>query len=427
MAILLPTLAAATVILTALALTKFAGFVFVMLLVRASVDLAQAEDGSALGQLLLPSTLMAVLFIVASGVWLAAQHRASGGLPGSGLRRALLVFLCAVALSMATASDPLDSAADVLRLLAVVLMFASLERLLAEGTPIRYVVAAVFLSAVFPVVYTSVGYAVGSPPVEVKGELTRVVGTFAQSNGFGRYLMLIIIVGVAVYPHVRGWLKAGFTALLALCGVFLILTSTLTAIVGTVIGLVVVGLRQSKVVLVGALVAAMVAAATPPVSERITSLTTGYSTSTASRANTLDWRLDYWSEILPLAKENPLTGIGFGMTEEHTAEAKQPHNDYIRAFVETGIVGLLAYLGLLIVMIQTGLLAVRLAPAGSLDRSVAVGYLGAAVSVSIASFASNEITDVVLLWYLVAFAAAASAIVLRHRSSALRQHSPHLG
>lgn len=114
-----------------------------------------------------------------------------------------------------------------------------------------------------------------------------------------------------------------------------------------------------------------------------------------------------------LADKNPATGIGYGMTSYLTTQAKMPHNDYLRAYVETGLVGLAVYLAVIVLLLRLGLRAVRLAPAGTLDRGVAVGYLGCAVALAMTSFTANEINGVAQLWYFVAFAAAASAVVRR--------------
>jgi putative inorganic carbon (HCO3(-)) transporter len=114
-----------------------------------------------------------------------------------------------------------------------------------------------------------------------------------------------------------------------------------------------------------------------------------------------------------LANRNPVTGIGPNMTQHQTAEAKKPHNDVLRAYVETGVVGLLAYLVMVFLLLHTARLALRRAPPGSLERGIAVGFAGCAVAFVAVSLASNVISNVVTLWYFVAFAAAASAVARR--------------
>lgn len=415
--VLIPLAVFAGIIVAVIALTRFAVFVLLMLLTRASVDVTHLSADDTATRLLTPSTVIGILFIIASALWLVATYRQQGRLPGSGLRTGLVAFVCAGTLSVPNAEHLGASLGDVLRLLAIVLMYVVLEQLFVDPRMMRLALGAVFCSAIFPVVYTAFGFLVGHPHVEVKGDVNRALGTFVQSNEFGAYLMLLIIVGVAVFPHVQGWLRLGLAVLLAGCVVCLILTYTLTALLGTAVGLVVVGIKQSKRLLL-ALVGLTGGALTlvPAISERLGTITNGstYLQGSAHAGNSLAWRLEFWSEIVHLADRNPVTGIGYGMTSYLTQQGKQPHNDFLRAYVETGLIGLVVYLVVIVLLLRLGLRAVRMAPPGTLDRSVAVGYLGCAVALVLTSLSSNVITNVAQIWYFVAIAAAASAVLRRH-------------
>ena len=74
-----------------------------------------------------PSSILAVLFLLAAGVWLAAQYRYRGSLPGSPLRRALVLFLAAGAVSVIGSNNITSSALEALRICAVVAMFTVLD------------------------------------------------------------------------------------------------------------------------------------------------------------------------------------------------------------------------------------------------------------------------------------------------------------
>jgi putative inorganic carbon (hco3(-)) transporter len=424
-AVVLPLAAAVGVGLGLLALTRFRVYVMLMLVLRASLDLAKLSGSSAGNtatntagsRALDPASLLAVLFLLAAALWLAAQYRERGRLPGSPLRRALVVFVAAAALSTFGSANPQASALEVLRILSVVAMFVVLEQMMVDRVAARQLLAAAFLSTVFPLAFTTAGYLLGNPPTEAKGSFLRVTGPFNQSNTFGRYLMLMVIFGAALYPYLSRRLKLPMAVLLAGCGGFLLLTYTRTAIIGAVIGLVVVGLVQSKRLLVGLVVAAVCALLlVPQLSGRFTSVANLSSASGQPSGNSLVWRLNYWTEVLPLANANPVTGIGLNMTQYNTDAAKQPHNDFIRAYVEMGLIGLGAYLAMLIALVGLGRRAVRASPKGTLDRGVAAGFLGCAVAFVAVSASANVTSNVVSLWYLFAFAAAASAVVLRRQA-----------
>jgi putative inorganic carbon (hco3(-)) transporter len=106
------------------------------------------------------------------------------------------------------------------------------------------------------------------------------------------------------------------------------------------------------------------------------------------------------------------------MTERQTEEEKQPHNDFLRAYVETGLIGLVAYLAMIVALVATGIGAVRASPRHSFERGVGAGFLGCALAFIAVSVAANVISNVVTLWYLFAFAAAASAVVWQQRRRA---------
>ena len=415
-------MAAAGAMLGLLALTRFSVFVMALLVLRASVDLGKLGGGQAdqAGTAVAdrgvdPTSLLAVLFLLASALWLAAQHYQRGRLPGSTLRRALLVFVAAAAISVPASVSVRASLLQLLRIVAAVTMFIVLEQLIVNRTVLRQVVLAAFLSLVFPIAYTTLGFLTGGPASEVKGAFTRITGPFTSSNNFGRYLMVMIVFGVALYPHLERRWRLALAALLVPSAVFLLLTYTRTAILGTVIGLVVVGLIQSKRLLVTLVALSIMALVlVPQFSTRFTSLA-DVGPGGQPSGNSLAWRVGYWTEVLPLANSNPVTGIGLNSTQLITDEAKQPHNDFIRAYVETGLLGFGAYLAMLIAMVGLGGRGVRVSPPGSFERGVAAGFMGCAVAFIAVSIAANVLSSVVLLWYLFAFAAAA-AFVARQQS-----------
>jgi O-antigen ligase len=426
LAVVLPVAAAVGMGLGILALTRFRVYVMIMLILRASLDLAKlsgSPDNSTTpttggSRALDPASILAVLFLLAAALWLAAQYRERGRLPGSPLRRALIVFVAAAGLSVVGSERPLASGLEVLRILAVVAMFIVLEQMMVDREARKQLLIAAFLSTVFPLVFTAFGYLVGNPRTEAKGSFLRVTGTFNQSNTFGRYLMLMVIFGFAVYPYVSKRLKLPLAAILVGCSSLLLLTYTRTAILGAVVGLVVVGLVQSKRLLLGLTVAALCALLlVPQLAGRFTSLTDLSGVGGQPTGNSLVWRLNYWTEVLPLANSSPLTGIGLNMTQYNTEAAKQPHNDFIRAYVEMGLIGLGAFLAVLIALVGLGRRAVRASPRGTLDRGVAAGFLGCAVAFVAVSLAANVTLNVVSLWYLFAFAAAASAVVQQYKVS----------
>ena len=416
----LPVIAVVAMGLGLMALTRFSAFVLLLLGVRPALDLFKLSSnstGTAVGNTasqrgLDPSSIVGVLFLLAAAVWLAGRVRDGRLLPGSRLRTAMLAFLATCALSVVGSVQPQASALEVLRIGTVVMMFVVLDQLITSRAAMIRVLVTCYVALLIPLGYTVFGMLTGSPSSEVRGSFTRLTGPFNQSNTFARYLAFLLIFGIAVYPFVKPRLKLLFGAMLALSSVFMLLTLTRTAILGSVAGLVVLAVVQRRKVLIGGLVAMALAAliALPGLAARFGTLDAGSTPQGTPTGNTLVWRLHYWTEVIPLANSNPVTGIGLASTQYQTDAAKQPHNDFIRAYVETGLLGLACYVSMLAALVGSARRAVQRAPKGSLESGVAAGALGCAVCFVLGSMAANVMSNVVSLWYLIAFAATAAYV-----------------
>jgi len=416
-AVVLPLAAGLGLLLAGLAASRFGTYVLLMLALRSSIDLAKLSGPAAgttespASRALDPASLFAVLFLAASALWLAGEYRRTG-LPGSRLRTALVCFVVTCGLSVVGAAHKSAGAMQTMRIGAAVAMFVVLEQLARREGGIRRILVAVYASAVFPLAFTTVTFLAGHGRTETKGALDRATGPFSQSNEFGRYLMVLVVMGVALYPHLERRFRRPLAVLLGASSIFLLLTYTRTALIGSAVGLLVVGFIQSKRVIVGlAVVAAIGLAVVPGAAGRFTDLVSSDSaTASSNSGNSLEWRFGYWTEILPLANKNPVTGIGINGTQYETDQEKQPHNDFLRAYVESGLVGLGAYIAALAGMVGLGIRAVRSSVRGTLERGAAAGFLGTAVAFVAVSAVANVISNVVVLWYLFAYAAVAAAI-----------------
>ena len=416
----LPVVAMIAVGLGFLALTRFSAFVLLLLAVRPTLDLLKLSSnstGTAVGNTasqrgLDPSSIVGVLFLLAAVVWLAGRLRSGQLVPGSRLRTAMLAFLAACALSVVGSIQPQASVLEVLRIGTVAMMFIVLEQLITSRAALIRVLVTCYVAMLVPLGFTLFGILTGSPSSEVRGSFTRLTGPFNQSNTFARYLAFLLVFGIAIYPYVKPKLKLLFIAMLGLASVFMLLTLTRTAIVGSIAGVVVIALVQKRKGLIGGLVAIGVAAliVLPGVAARFGTLDSGSVPQGTPTGNTLVWRLHYWTEVIPLANANPVTGIGLDSTQYQTDAAKQPHNDFIRAYVETGLVGLAFYTCMLVALVGNARRAVQRAPRSTLEGGVAAGALGCAVCFVLDSMAANVMSNVVSLWYLIAFAAAATYV-----------------
>ena len=104
--------------------------------------------------------------------------------------------------------------------------------------------------------------------------------------------------------------------------------------------------------LVPALIVLLVAfaALSPDVGHRIDQLTSPNPNVIGSESG-VGWRWGQWADVAAMAGTNPITGIGPGVVEQRLVNHQPPHNDYLKALVELGVVGLLAFLAQLAALV----------------------------------------------------------------------------
>jgi O-antigen ligase len=232
---------------------------------------------------------------------------------------------------------------------------------------------------------------------------------------------MFLLMALALFPHVstRGRWVLGLLSPPA--GVLVLLTYSRGAWVAFFAGLIVIGLVQSKKLVFGILGGFAVAlAVTPPLWGRVANLGDS-ADATGGTGNSLAWRLQYWGEVVRLNRDNPVTGVGLKGTKELTDAGKAPHNDYLRAWTETGMLGFVAYLCVLLALImiaRRSLQATDLRLPGRVHdsragfrRGVAVGYSGVVVAYVFDSIGANLLSQSVVIWYVYALAACAAVVI----------------
>jgi O-antigen ligase len=306
--------------------------------------------------------------------------------------------LTAGAISITASEHPLESGLELVRMGTVVVIVIALSWVVRTRDDIRRFLVAIFASALVPLAVAGLELLGGGGGLTPFG-ISRVNGTFLHPNPFGAYLFLVIVLGVALLPHLpRRW-RWAVGALVLACGGVLIATYARGAWIATVLGLAVVGALQSRRVL-WLMGAAMIAAVllVPAVTVRLSDLSDDRAASGAA-GNSLTWRFEYWQEALALQSE-PIFGIGLKEVQLADEASAAPHNDYVRLFVETGIVGLAAYLWFFVTLFREAIRANRRARPG-LARGLAVAFLATLTGIAVLSMAANVISQLVILWYFV--------------------------
>lgn len=416
--------------MVALGLVNFENFVLMTIALRASLDVTKPQSGNsgaagvgnptAAG--LDPAGALAVLFILVAFFWFLTRLRAGRKSPPASVHRvALIVFTITGFLSIIDSSLPAVSLLEAIRVAAVAMMLAVLEVMLVDREAVKRLIAAIYVSSIVPVGYTIFNVVLHHPQF-TSGGFARYEGTFSQPNPFAIYLTMLIVMGAAIFPHLSQKRKIAMSVLLVLSLVCLYYTFTRSAWIACIVGLFAVAIVGRRRLMLGLMVGSIMISlvALPSIIGRFADL--GSSTSAAGySSNSLEWRFSFWGDVLPLAAKDPITGIGLNMSSYETSQAKEPHNDFLRAYVETGVIGTIAYLALLASMVMVAREALRFTKrrAWTYERSIAVGFASCVIAFVVISIVSNVITEVIVLWYYVAFAAAAYAVTRYSENAAL--------
>jgi putative inorganic carbon (HCO3(-)) transporter len=394
-AILLPVGLATGLGMTALALVRYEVFLAILIVVRASLDVVKVSSSSVDA-----TGAVSVLFIGATFLWLLRSDDALHAPPS--VRRVvvpLVALLAAGALSLTRSAHPLLSGVELVRMGTLVVIVVALGRAVRTPDDVRRFLVAIFGSAIVPLAVAGMELMRGAGGL-TPGGVSRINGTFLHPNPFGAYLMLVIVLAVSLSPHVATRWRWCLGALVVTAACVLVTTYARGAWIATVVALVVVGVLQSRRVL-WLMGAAMVAIPLmfPAVIVRLSDLSTERAPSGAP-GNSLAWRFEHWREAIS-RQDDPMIGIGLKEVELSDEASAAPHNDYVRLFVETGIVGLAAYLWFFATLLREGVRALRRAPPG-IARGLAVAFLAALTGIVVLSMAANVISQLVILWYFVA-------------------------
>ncbi|NES22063.1 MAG: O-antigen ligase family protein, partial [Symploca sp. SIO3E6] len=115
--------------------------------------------------------------------------------------------------------------------------------------------------------------------------------------------------------------------------------------------------------------------------------------------NSFNWRIAQWTYLFGEWQKFPILGFGLGVSAYVSNNQLLPHNDYVRALVEGGIVGL----GTLLIFL--GGQAVRLiqlyiqAPRGSGQRELSLALLAVLLAIPVGMITENIWTHTTMFFY----------------------------
>lgn len=241
----------------------------------------------------------------------------------------------------------------------------------------------------------------------------RIRGTLGVANTFATFIILYI--GLTWWRMGQSRHRLPWMALLGLLAFFLIFTKTLFSLMMIAAFIIVMIVpRLSAVSLLGGLV--------------LFALIIGFFGSTdfgqqrlgeigqtplmnpdidISRAillsqgdgNSFNWRLAYWTQLLTSWELYPVMGYGLGLSIIVGGGIFLPHNDFVRALVDGGIVGFITFLLFLVAQSLRLLYLAQASPEGSARRSLCFILLAISISIPVGMLTENVWSHTTLFMY----------------------------
>ncbi len=268
----------------------------------------------------------------------------------------------------------------------------------------------------------------------ITSEGTRIRGTLGHPNGFATFLFLFIALTWWQLDHSkRRW---PWLLLLGLLSFFYVSTKALFSLMMlAVFVLVLIAPKLSLPKLIGGvlLIALVITlfGSTEFGQQRLGSIANTPLLNPdidISRAillsqgdnNSFNWRLSQWYLLLNAWRQYPIFGYGLGLSIQAGGNGFLPHNDYVRALVEQGIVGFVAFIAFLVAQGMRFVWLIRHAPRGSKQRDLCLVLLAILLSIPVGMITENiwTHTTLFLYWYTI------SAVAGWDWSDLMTQESP---
>jgi len=181
---------------------------------------------------------------------------------------------------------------------------------------------------------------------------------YAGVNGFAAFEAMFVSFLLGFLPCVKTKAaKLGIYALLASSVYCLLFAFSRGGYAGLLMGLLTVGVLRTRkyLVLVVLILISWQLLLPQSVQERISMTTEDAAPGMKFESSAQD-RIDLWEDAMELFKRNPLTGTGFQTYRylHRVGQYTDTHNYYLKVLAETGAVGIVLFLLLLLKLLQTG-------------------------------------------------------------------------
>ena len=296
-----------------------------------------------------------------------------------------------------------ESIREFIRIATIFLLYFLAYKLIQEEKDWNLLLKFILISYIFPGIIAFGQFVFGMGLPDEFGGFNRVYGTFNHPNPFAFYTFFILGIAIALIlsqkKEIITKLDKRWLWILASPLVFLLFaTYTRSALACLIIFVFILGILKYRKILLGGILLFLVAYFLSDVfQQRLWELFT------LDPYGSIVWRLRLWQQMIPISLWQPWFGYGIGTFDSLVEYYRgfqwgslEAHNDYLKIFVENGIVGLLSYLsiiaGLMFYLFRIFRRSIEQ------EKTLALSILIISISLFIISFFDNILRTTALQW-----------------------------
>ena len=326
----------------------------------------------------------------------------------------LIIFINLITIPFTPLSDTKEVLIDSLRILSIVFIYVLSYVSITSYALFRKLIYVIIASSFVSLILAALQFIKGVGYTDVAFSELRIFGAFTHPNVYGTYLLTIIstvLIGIVTAKST----KEKIILIMILIIEFFALTMTFTRI-AWIMGLFIIGgfliIKNRILALPLFLTVVFSYFALPEIRDRANEALT------LSPDSSLVWRFNLWHDTVfyTISNNDIWLGNGTGSFMDFANEIRgdlfgdlEPHNEYVRSFVENGLIGLSAFV-LYIISFTTILISKITNSKDKRARNIFFVLSLLFIALSFASLSDHILRSTPLQWVLMALLGGAFSI-----------------
>lgn len=366
------------------------------------------------------SAALAILLIILGTAYIASKNTDVLRIP---LVLPFMAFIVVATVSLLASAQPGQTIASLIRLVAQLVLFVLTFSVVQTSERPQRLVFALAGAGVLPVLWGFGQIALGNgvylhPVLAQEIAHPRLAGPFGEGLTLGSFLITPLLLSLALLLGER---ERGVRIVLSVLVVFYVVALYFTLARGPwlafVAALYVFGVvRYRPLIALAPLAVILALFLVPGIGQRWAPVFESPEQTTAAN------RVVRWEGAIEVFADNPILGAGFGVGDleagtRAVGRASPAHSDYLRVLADTGVLGMVTYVWLLIASGGAAVLSYQRSRS-SLGKAVALSFIAVWLAFLLLRISGNILTLQIIQYYYWSLAALAVGLAARESSNA---------